>query len=77
MAGRLITLKYAGKCNDCGSKLAVGEKARWYSRGIVYGIVCHDSPDGLGVQWDNKRGVAVGRSGRCEDAPCCGCCDVG
>jgi hypothetical protein len=33
--------------------------------------------DELGTRWDSQRGVAVGRSGRCEDAPCCGCCTVG
>ena len=76
---KTITLKFAGKCRDCGTTLTVGEKARWYGRGVVYGIGCHadnrfGSPDELGIRWDNRRGVAVRANGMCEDAPCCGCC---
>ena len=44
---RTITLKYAGRCKDCGADLAVGEKAKWYGRGKVYGLDCHDKPEGM------------------------------
>ena len=39
--GRRITLKFAGKCTDCGAELAVGSTARWYGRGRIYGLTCH------------------------------------
>lgn len=39
--GRRITLKFAGTCADCGAQLAVGETARWYGRGRIYGLSCH------------------------------------
>ena len=39
---KTITLKYAGKCADCGAVLAVGTTARWYGRGRVYGLDCHE-----------------------------------
>ena len=73
---KIINLKFPGKCKDCGTELAVGEQARWYKRGVIYGITCHDKPeaDELGITWDSSRGVAVRSNGMCEDAPCCGCC---
>jgi hypothetical protein len=39
---RFITLKFPGKCADCGAALPVGTKARWYGRGKVYGTTCHE-----------------------------------
>ena len=89
---KTITLKYAGKCADCGAELPVGSKAKWYGRGRVYGLECHSKPWGLK---ESKDGNLVDRNGhigwvsqgsggkeyyrnyrgRCEDAPCCGCCN--
>ena len=75
---RTITLKFPGTCRDCGTKLAVGELARWYGRGRIYGIGCHPKPGEAadGLHWDSRRGGAVRGDGMCEDAPCCGCCGV-
>ena len=79
---RTITLKFAGTCADCGTKLGVGALARWYGRGRIYGIGCHPKPgeageaDNDGLHWDSRRGAAVRGDGMCEDAPCCGCCGV-
>jgi hypothetical protein len=42
---RTITLKFEGRCADCGAALPVGSRARYYGRGKVYGIGCH-SPAG-------------------------------
>ena len=37
-----ITVKYEGsKCKECGKILPVGSSARWYRRGVIYGIGCH------------------------------------
>jgi len=41
MYRNLIT-KYAGACADCGSELPAGAKARYYGRGRLYGIDCHE-----------------------------------
>lgn len=78
---KTITLKFEGKCADsnCGAILPVGSKAKWYGRGRVYGIGCHSAPQTgrkvnyyysptTGGEWSQNA------SGRCEDAPCCGCC---
>jgi hypothetical protein len=64
-----IILRYSTRCSDCQTVLAVGDEARWYGRGIVYGLVCHDRSN-------VKSDTTIHRTGRCEDAPCCGCCSV-
>ena len=39
---RMINLQYAGRCRECGVGLSIGEEARWYGQGILYGINCHN-----------------------------------
>jgi len=69
---KTISLKYAGKCADCGAHLPAGTKAKYYGPRKIYGLSCHKK-DGNPVAW-----IAGGRSGgMCEDAPCCGCCGPG
>ena len=72
---RRITLKFAGKCAECGTLLPVGSSAVWYGRGRVYGRGCHadtrSNVSGDGKKWWGGERV---RASRCEDAPCCGCC---
>ena len=75
---KTITLKFPGVCADdqCGASLAVGDKGRWYGRGRVYGIGCHDkvvANASVDLQWVVGRGAVQG-NGMCEDAPACGCC---
>ena len=43
---KIITLKYAGKCADCGAELPAGSRARWYGRGKIYGLDCHQPDEG-------------------------------
>jgi len=76
----IITLKREGACADCGAVLAAGTSARWYRNGKVYGLTCHPARAASGSRWP-KRGARAASApstfrGRCEDAPCCGCCDV-
>lgn len=63
---RIIQIRYAGRCADCGSVLEVGASARYYGRGKLYGTQCH-TPDGERVDNDEQD-----YSGHCEDYPCCG-----
>lgn len=60
---KTITLKFAGKCRDCGFELPAGSRARWYGKGRVY---CADGHKGEVKEIEYR--------GSCEDAPCCGCC---
>jgi len=41
MYRNLIT-KYTGTCADCGAELPTGSRARYYGRGRLYGIDCHE-----------------------------------
>ncbi len=41
---KTIKLRFAAVCRDCGAELPAGAEARWYGRGKVYGIGCHDAP---------------------------------
>ena len=65
---RRITLKYPATCKECGADLPAGIKARYYGKGRVYGIDCHEDTRG---QRPAKRSRVV-VSTRCEDYPCCG-----
>ena len=82
-----ITLRFAATCRDCGADLPAGTVARFYGRGRVYGTTCHansERPVAFGSTGENAPRYARTRSnayaprprGRCEDAPCCGCCDT-
>jgi len=72
----VITLRRAGVCADCGAALPVGASARWYRSGKLYGLTCHEPapPAERAARRSRGRSAPVSR-GRCEDAPCCGCCD--
>lgn len=76
---KIIYTKFATKCADfkCGAELAVGTKVKWYGRGKVYGFDCHDK-QGKSTSWvattNSGAEIYQNRLGRCEDAPCCGCC---
>jgi len=78
MGRKKITLRYAGKCRECGAKLEVGESAWWYGKGKVYGTNCHskDSKKEVTEFYFPSTGEYAyqNKNGRCEDAPCCGCC---
>lgn len=78
---KVINTKYATKCADvkCGAELAIGTKVKWYGRGKVYGIDCHDKQGPVSTSWvattNSGAELYQNRRGRCEDAPCCGCCN--
>ena len=75
MAGRSrsITLKYQATCRDCGAGLPEGTEARYYGRGRVYGLDCHDKrggrsrPSEAGT-WDDNRRYAEQRAEQAAEA---------
>ena len=72
---KTITLRYAGKCSDCGTPLPVGTRAKWYGRGRVYGLDCHDrnTSDGRAPRVSSfTTSGGTFTSCNCEDYPCCG-----
>jgi len=40
MANTIVT-RFAGKCADCETILPAGSQARYYGRGVLYGLTCH------------------------------------
>lgn len=52
---KIITLKWDGKCRDCGAALPAGSRARYYGRGKLYGVDCHENGN------SNGNGRSVGR----------------
>jgi len=82
---KIITLKYAGKCIDCGASLSKGSHAKWYGRGRIACHSCNNidsytpgEPEGLTRSRYDKYGVytpdgaQIGSTCNCEDYPCCG-----
>ncbi len=67
-----MNLKYPGKCCECGAGIQKGARAVWHGRGKVYCLVCIN--DGGKEQPPEKELTYKQKYGRCEDAPCCGCC---
>jgi hypothetical protein len=41
---KIIVTKYEARCADCGAFLPAGTKVKWYGRGRVYGLECHEKP---------------------------------
>jgi hypothetical protein len=71
---KIIHTKFATKCADinCGTEIAVGQKVKWYGRGKVYGIGCHDKSGRLSTSWVATTSTGAETYQSCEDAPCCG-----
>jgi superfamily II DNA or RNA helicase len=38
---KTLPLRFEATCADCGARLPVGAVARYYGRGIAYGVACH------------------------------------
>lgn len=75
MAVRTITARYPGTCGSCGEPIEVGSTINYGGRGAVAHVNCQPvARVRVGRGTRVYRGYsATGR--RCEDAPCCGCCD--
>lgn len=54
MGRRVIALKWAGTCADCGAELAPGDRARYYGRGRIYGADCHERDGTPRADWKAK-----------------------
>ena len=80
---RTMEARYRGTCLTCAGAIIPGDTITYAGRGLTYHAgECTDerNPD---ARPTSRRGrstarpyYGAGRSyrGRCEDAPCCGCC---
>jgi len=76
------TNKYAAKCDGCGNRVAArcGTLTKEGRRWSVRHRACQTQPSVTRARFYGGRGpgtyedVYQNNNGRCEDAPCCGCC---
>lgn len=70
--------KYAGVCFYCSATVPAngGDCWRQGRRFVVAHLACKQAGGGRVVYTRFSSGAEVyqNRAGRCEDAPCCGCC---
>ena len=72
---RVITARRADTCRECSGAIAAGEQINYGGPGAVSHATCRPLQN---VRTRYGRRVYGGYSAtgsRCEDAPCCGCCD--
>ena len=69
--------KYPKPCNNCGEVVAPfnGTLARQNGKWIVNHITC-GAPRIHIVEFSSGAVEYRNANGRCEDAPCCGCCTI-
>jgi hypothetical protein len=76
MAVKVMTARRADTCATCGKAIAAGERINYGGRDAVTHAACQAVARVRVGRYGSRvyRGQsATGR--RCEDAPCCGCCD--
>ena len=77
---KTMTARYPGTCRGgCGKPIQAGEAIIFAGRGRVFHTACyHDLPRADAgssyTRFASGAEVFTNRRGRCEDAPCCGCC---
>jgi hypothetical protein len=69
--------KYPGKCSACGYDVnaKAGTLERVGRHWVIRHTACAGDPLVVEVRFGEKRFTRNSR-GRCEDAPCCGCCTI-
>jgi len=71
------TNKYAALCAECGARVRAGAGTLTHSgrKWEVRHVDCEAGGPGVIVtRFSSGAEVYQNRRGRCEDAPCCGCC---
>jgi hypothetical protein len=72
--------KYPGRCYYCGGYVQKNAGKCWRPAGsrryLVAHLACADAgaPEVIETTFSSGETIYQNRNGRCEDAPCCGCC---
>jgi hypothetical protein len=82
---KIMPARFKGTCKGCGVRFPAGTTIRFEGRGRAFHADC-DAPASGGDFPPPSGRVHVFRTsggefyrnaaGRCEDAPCCGCCTI-
>jgi hypothetical protein len=87
---RILTAKFPGTCPACKGRIVRGTEIRHEGRGLAYHTHCESTGAApLPPRYSARTRVNTFRfggsdnttytrnsRGRCEDAPCCGCCTI-
>lgn len=80
-AGRVMLAKFTGKCVETGARINPGDTIK-YVKGYGSTLVSRGTtPPADGRYISDVFRTSGGefyrnKNGRCEDAPCCGCCTI-
>lgn len=69
--------KYPAACATCGATVPAngGTLVKRGRAWVVHHLACAGgSPEVVEVRFSSGTTLTRNRRGRCEDAPCCGCC---
>ena len=75
MGVRVITARRADYCRECQAGIKPGDRINYGGRGAVSCAECRPLAS-VSTRYGRRVYGGVSATGsRCEDAPCCGCCD--
>ena len=68
--------RYPAACIACGNTVPAngGTMRKRGRRWLVSHIACDNGPAVIGITLNSGVTLTRNARGRCEDAPCCGCC---
>lgn len=81
-----ITARFSSQCPVCGQRIGKGSRVEWERGSMARHVECCGQTGGERQASQSKRygstytrfssgaEVFTNKRGRCEDAPCCGCC---
>lgn len=79
----MLTAKYPGRCAETGVPVNVGDQIERFITygGVLWKRIPHFSEPRAKqvsdvVQFSSGATFYRNKNGRCEDAPCCGCCTI-
>ena len=72
---RVITARRADTCRECSGAIKAGEQINYGGPGAVSHERCRPLQTVRTRYGRRTYGGASYTGSRCEDAPCCGCCD--
>jgi hypothetical protein len=72
---RVITARRPDVCRECQKPIAAGDKINYGGAGAVSCVGCRPLQNVRTRYGRRTYGGASCTGSRCEDAPCCGCCD--
>jgi hypothetical protein len=72
----VMTARYPGHCAACQEPIRPGQLINWVRRGKTYHQDCTGQTRVNTIRFSSGAVEYRNARGRCEDAPCCGCCTI-